>query len=270
MNLPKISNIMPSIHGLNLWTFKQKIKDNTIQRTSTLQLFQRIDLYEEFTEAEKAYIMSIQDGTQQQEWVKAHGKLSKTTGDMKSHSFVLQFQQISIESHMARTKSTGGVTANNNPCCSSAAVRDTSNNLQQLFSNASGSYIQYAVVPCANAPAGDTTYGILAGTGGAAPASNDYKIQTLIAQGIGSGQLQYQATAVGASGIVGANVDTIIARVVVNGSGGTITITEVGLVVALDNSNPTVCYFLIIHDAVNQAVNNGAVAILSYDIRTTT
>ena len=40
-------------------------------------------------------------------------------------------------------------------------------------------------------------------------------------------------TAVGSAGIVGSNVDTLIARVMVNGSGGTITIREVGLVVSV-------------------------------------
>jgi hypothetical protein len=245
------------LRGLNFWTLKQKIKDHTTQRVSTVQLLYKIDLYEGLSERERAYIQTISDPKEQQDWIKSHGKLTKTTGFMKSHSFTLQYLQIMFEYVCARVYTA----ANNNGICVTASIRDTSNTLRQmpaLLTNVA------AYNPALNAVTADVTYGILCGTGATAPATADYKMQTLIAQGSGAGQFQYQATAVGAAGIVGANVDCIVARVVVNGSSGTITITEVGMQLYLN-----AWFFLIAHDAVSQAVNAGAVAVISYDLRTT-
>ncbi len=108
-------------------------------------------------------------------------------------------------------------------------------------------------------------YGIYAGTGTTAPANADYAMQTPIAHGSGSGQLQYQPTAVGAAGIVGSNVDLVITRAFVNASGATITLREVGFGYQVGSS----WYFLMAHDAVNQAILNTEVGLVSYTIRTT-
>ena len=259
--LPKISNIMPTIRGLNLWTLVQKVKDATIQRTSTIQLLQRIDIYK-VIDVDRAYLLTIQDPKVQQEFIKTHGKLYKTTGIMPSHSFVLQFQQIFIDSMMSRAYA-GNST---NPTNTTASVRDTGNTLRQLFYGG----VSVHNMPAANSPAGTTTYGIQVGTGANAPASTNYVMQTLTAQGTSANQLQYQATAVGSAGVVGSNVDTLIARVLVNGSGGTITLLEVGLTVSVCDSGGAQRYFLVARDAVNQGIDNGAVAIVSYDVRTTT
>jgi hypothetical protein len=251
------------LRGLNFWTLRQKLKDHTTQRVSPIQLLHRIDIYGGFTPEQRAHLQTMDNPKQQQEYIKSHGKLSKTTGEMKSHSFTLQFSQLFIEyvaSHVYSTLST-------NPMFTTPAVRDTTNTLQQQGNLSNGNYFLF--LPALNAPPAITTYGILVGTGTTAPASTDYVMQTLIAHGIASGNLQYQATAVGSAGIVGANVDTIIARVLVNGSGGTVTITEVGMAVTFVNSAGPQKFYLIAHDAVSQAVNNGAVAIVSYDIRTT-
>jgi hypothetical protein len=89
-------------------------------------------------------------------------------------------------------------------------------------------------------------------------------LQTLIANGSAAGNLLYQATSVCAAAIVGANTDLVIARVLVNSSTAPVTIYEVGLA-SMDQGY----YFLWTHDAVNQAIAAGQVAIVSYDFRTT-
>ena len=256
------NEFMALLQGLNFWTLKQRIKDATAQRASTIQLLYRVDLYADLSTTDRLYLQTIRDAKKQQAWIRSHGKLTKTTGFMKSHSFTLQFQQIMIDALWSRVEQTVSV----NPTNTTASVRDTTNTLRQLVAATAQAYNN---IPCANAPVATVAYGILAGTGATAPASTDYNIQTLIAQGSGSGQLQYQATTVGSSGIVGANVDTIIARVIVNGSAGTITITEIGLVIQMTDSGNNWRNFLVIHDSVSQAVNAGTVAIVSYDIRTT-
>ena len=114
------------------------------------------------------------------------------------------------------------------------------------------------------APATTSTYGILVVTGTNAPANTDYTIQTQTAHGASANQLQYQATSMGAAAIVGANVDTVVTRILVNASGGTITLKEIGMAVY-----NLAYYHLISHDTVNQAITNGEIAVVSIDIRTT-
>ena len=80
------------------------------------------------------------------------------------------------------------------------------------------------------APATTSTYGILVVTGTNAPANTDYTIQTQTAHGTSANQLQYQATSVGAAAVVGSNVDMVIMCIFDNGSGGTITLKEIGIV----------------------------------------
>lgn len=287
INLPIIKNIMPSIRGLNFWTLTQKIKDHTIQKTSTIQLLQKIDIYKFVNSSDLDWLrllsfmptpnLNIRFQSNQQKginFLKNNAELKRTTGYMKSHSFTLQFQQIFIEYPSARVYQPSTTTGfNTNAICTTTAIRDVTNTVRQLYSNLTTQGTNYAngMAPCLNAPTTITTYGILAGTGVTAPATLDYTMQTLIAHGIAAGNLLYQATAVGGAGVVGANTDTIIARVLVNGSGGTVTIKEVGMAVALNayGDTTTAHYFLVAHDAVNQAIANGEVAIVSYDFRTT-
>jgi hypothetical protein len=108
---------------------------------------------------------------------------------------------------------------------------------------------------------------IVAGTGTTLPANIDYKIETKIAQGSAATQLQHGATACSAANINGANVDIVISRIFINASGGTITLKEIGLY--LKNAIQVTYVFLLMHDAVNQTINNGEVALVSYDLRTT-
>jgi hypothetical protein len=254
MNNP---NIIASIKGLNLWTLTQKIKDHTVQRTSTIQLLQKIDIYK-LNIRDRAKLLSIQNGQEQAAFLKEFGVLDRTTGEMRSHSFVLQFMQW-LEAQIAGPF---------HGYSDDVVMRDTSNTLRTMSTTDWNNWGTSHCAPGAiEAASNDDSCGIVVGTGTTAPANSDYKIETKIAQGSAATQLQHGATACSAGNINGANVDMVISRMFINGSGGTITLKEIGLY--LKNALQTTWVFLLIHDAVNQTINNGEVALVSYDIRTT-
>ena len=101
------------------------------------------------------------------------------------------------------------------------------------------------------APEGNTYFGILFGSGTTAPTLDDYKLESLIPHGTGSGQLYYHATQ------LSYEKDTDRARVIVwrtadNNSGGDITISELGLVMIWYPSPAE--YALILRDVLDTAV----------------
>jgi len=82
--------------------------------------------------------------------------------------------------------------------------------------------------------AGSVTNGIVVGSGTAAESFEDYVLQTLIANGISSGQLSYVASAVRNWVYdAGTKVYTIsYSRYMNNNSGGIVSVNEVGLIVS--------------------------------------
>lgn len=91
---------------------------------------------------------------------------------------------------------------------------------------------------------GDATSGIIAGTGATAVDVGDYKIQTLIAHGVGSGQLQYQNMLFDNVTIVGSTLSFGVKRTFVNGSGASITINETGAYYVMNyGGNKSLLYF---------------------------
>lgn len=107
------------------------------------------------------------------------------------------------------------------------------------------------------AAAGDNTYGIQAGTGNAANTASTSGLSTLIANGGGASQLNYGS--MGFTLPAGSAPESMtFTRTLNNVSGGTINITELGLVVhAAPNSGPF--NFMIIRDVVSAiSVLNGA------------
>lgn len=83
-----------------------------------------------------------------------------------------------------------------------------------------------------NAALGDATKGIAVGSGTGAPAPGDYVLGTLIANGSGANQLNYQAqTSIQGAVISGANTSFILERLFTNNSGGSITVNEIGMFV---------------------------------------
>ena len=81
------------------------------------------------------------------------------------------------------------------------------------------------------APGADNTYGIQVGSGVNAESFEDFVLQTLIAEGVGAGQLNYILSEVPAKGYnAGTRVWTItLARYMNNNSGGDVDVNEVGL-----------------------------------------
>ena len=247
-----IRNIVPLLRGLNYWTFKQRIKDS-LRNVSTIQLLYRIDVYKA-TELKREEFLRIKNTDEQIAFLKTNCELHRTTKVRKAHSFVLNFL-CALEVAIAGPYDdvSDGVT-----------LTDTSNTpfvctYVYLWSNST-----FYSVFGAEAVTGDTSYGIVAGIGTTAPTNTDYCIETIILDGDTSGKFLYQSCSVGAANVVGTNVDMFISRCVVNNSGGTITIREIGQI-----NKGIAKYVMITHDAVNQDVDNGEIAVLQYIWRTT-
>ena len=119
-----------------------------------------------------------------------------------------------------------------------------------------------------DAGSGLSSLGTLVGTGVTAVANDDNAIETPIGNGSGAGQLNYGAQGKVTTQEVGANVDFVMTRAFVNGSGGTINVTEFGWQVygyASGNFK-----FLVIHDVIGAVVvNNGQTLTVTYTLRTT-
>jgi hypothetical protein len=175
------------------------------------------------------------------------GKLIRKGRMRKAHSFVLPFLQI--------LDAQGGLSGN-------ITITDTGGVNRSLSAGATANSPMVYV----NAGVGVSTSGIVVGTGIAAPANTDNKLQTQIAHGAGAGQLNYGAQSETAAAVVSTNVDWILTRTFTNASGGTVTINELALYAAL---NANGWFFCVLHDAQTQAVNNGQVATVTYTLRTT-
>ena len=69
--------------------------------------------------------------------------------------------------------------------------------------------------------------------------------------------------------VVGSKVDIAVMSIFVSARRETITLKDIGIVWYGYGDGVTLRYFLLTHDAVNQAINNGEIAVVSYDIRKT-
>lgn len=112
--------------------------------------------------------------------------------------------------------------------------------------------------------AGVTTTGILAGTGSTPVAITNYAMETLIAHGTGAGQLQYSTYNLAIPWTVsGGDAYFVSERTLTNGSGGNITINEVGY--AVRSTTTSTQLFLIDRTLPTPyTVNNGTGVIISY------
>lgn len=116
---------------------------------------------------------------------------------------------------------------------------------------------------------GNDGQGILVGIGTTTPTSLDYKIKTLIANGAGAGELNYQGQSYTPTAIVGANVDFLLTRTFTNTSGNPIVVHEVALYGYLEDNTGNAQYFCFVHDLATITVNNGQTLTVSYTLRTT-
>ncbi len=255
-----LKDLLPTLRGLNAWTIKQKIKDHTVQRASTIQLLHSFDVYHFPTDkrGELPYIIGTENT---KNFISEYGVLRRKTGEMVSHSFVLQFLKL-FEALSAKG---WGIVSD------AVSIQDTSNDAQSVY--AYNTTVPQTQLPSMwfnlEAPSANSNYGIQIGTGVNAPATTDYALQTLIAHGVGAGQLQWNACGVGGAAIAGANVDMCIIRTFTNGSGLSITAREIGLTTSNCSGYITQKYFLLAHDAVNQAIADGETAAVAYTLRTT-
>ena len=172
----------------------------------------------------------------------------------KSESFVRQFLEIL---YVQMTYQPPGV----------MSVRDTSNVLRDVKSLAYTGTGSRAVGFDVLAAATNVLFGILVGTGNTAPTINDYTIETLIAEGVGAGQLQYSALTFGAPASDATTSQLTITRNFANGSGGAITVNEIGLVCRASYGVTTnIEYFLLVRDVIGGgiAVPNGQTLTVNY------
>jgi len=120
-----------------------------------------------------------------------------------------------------------------------------------------------------NAGATASYWGIVVGTGVGAVAPGNYALATQIAHGVGAGQLSYGACSVGTPTIAGAQSTLTVSRPFTNGSGGAITINEIGLYIhARESTVGSARYFCMIRDLVvpGKLVNPGAVVTATYNL----
>lgn len=112
----------------------------------------------------------------------------------------------------------------------------------------------------------NTNYGVIVGTGTTAPTISDYSVETKIAHGTSSGQLQYSATSVGAPTTDATTSTLVVTRLFTNASGGSIDINECGLVVRSNDD-----YVLIIRDIISPAITvaDAEELTLNYKIKAT-
>lgn len=180
------------------------------------------------------------------------GKVIKRYRKRQAKSFVKAFMQL-LEIHMAHawSESSGAVT-----------IKDVGGDEQSMTVSDTSSDQFFAC----EAPANQSYYGIQIGTGITAPAIADFTLETQIAHGAVATQMQYGTCSVQSAGIVGATMEMTITRAFVNASGGLITVKEVGLVCTSDE---VTFDFLLIHDAVDDAVADGQTYTITYTLITT-
>jgi hypothetical protein len=118
-----------------------------------------------------------------------------------------------------------------------------------------------------NGGAGDINRGLVVGTGTNAPTIDDFRLQSQIGHGTGSGQLQYSAVTFGAPSTDGLLSQFTVTRDFANNSGAPVTVYEAGLYCrAYPNAD---AYFCIVRDVISAriVVNNGETLTLNYRIQ---
>lgn len=185
------------------------------------------------------------------EWMVTNNKTGKVTEHVikRSESYVIQFLQL-LRAQMVQ------VSQNN-----TVEVRDTSNTLRNIYIHPFTSALGYLFD--VNGAVNTTDFGIVVGTGAVAPTINDYVLGTLIAHGVGAGQLQYSAHTFGAPASDATTSQLTITRNFANGSGGAINVNEVGLYCRAYDGNER--FFCIIRDVTGGiAVPDGQTLTVNY------
>ena len=114
--------------------------------------------------------------------------------------------------------------------------------------NASGSLL---VLTFLNAGNGNSSYGIVIGTGSTANSTSTIALQSQIVNGTGSGQMQYGANSYTSIAVSGNTVSFQMNRTFTNNSGASITVAEVGIYMLAAYTNQ---YFAIERTVLASAV----------------
>lgn len=115
----------------------------------------------------------------------------------------------------------------------------------------------------------DLNAGIVVGTGTNAVVITNVNLQTLIANGVGAGQLSYGATSIGNTVTVGSTRRFTIARTMTNNSGASITVQEAALRITSDDDGSIARTFTIERVLTTQAIANAASATATYTVGVT-
>lgn len=98
-------------------------------------------------------------------------------------------------------------------------------NTDGVTRNATANYYTFSMI----ALAGDTDYGIRVGSGNTPVDISDYALDTPVAEGVGAGQLSHLISVITNPTVAAGEAAFTVARVMVNGSGGTITVRNIGI-----------------------------------------
>lgn len=179
-----------------------------------------------------------------------NGKIKYDSGLVPSHSFTIAFLE-----HIYGSLKTIAVD-----------IEDVDNVEQSVGDPADYQLVRNEL----NAADNSDTYGLVVGTGIGAESNTDYALGTKIAHGTGATQLDYGAHSFTAPSVVGDNVDMIVSRDFYNGSGGSITVTEVGGYTK-SRVGAAYEYFCILRDLLDTSVPvaNTETLTLQYTLRTT-
>ena len=179
------------------------------------------------------------------------GKAVYDSGLAPSHSFVIGFLEHIYGEFIDLT----------------VAIEDTSNTSKSVCFPSGGPYPRQDV----DASANYSTYGIVVGSGSTAVTANDYALATRIAHGTGAGQLQYGSHSFTSPVVAVGNVDMIVSRTFTNGSGGDVTVREIGIYCRSYEQGISYLYFCIVRDVLPSAITltSGQTLTIQYTFRTT-
>ena len=187
-----------------------------------------------------------------------YGRVKKRTKLKPCNSFVLQFLAMigGAISHQFQVQSAVYCPA-----------KDTDGNaIAYGMTGTAYAYSFFSVFSADN----NAGYGIVAGTGTTPPTNADYKLQTQIAHGVGAGQLDYGTHSLTVAQVVGSNVDLVISRTMYNGSGATITISEIGVYEYGSHPAGGNKTAMLIRDIITPVdIENGETVSIQYTLRTT-
>jgi len=104
------------------------------------------------------------------------------------------------------------------------------------------------------AGSGNDSFGIVIGTSNTANSTSTFALGSQIANGTSAGQMQYGATNIGALTTSGNTVSFTANRTFTNNSGGSITVAEVGIYLAVANDVQATYYTAMARDVLASAV----------------